>query len=66
MRFEKTNGIINSLAKFTTFHGIHSSERIFVLGWFINIDLLESHDVYCCKANLESPVSKLYGMIDIN
>lgn len=39
---------------------------IFVVGCFINLDVLETNDIYRRKANLEIPVSKLYDMMDIN
>jgi hypothetical protein len=38
----------------------------FVLGRFVDLDLLETNNVYCRKADLEIPVSKLYDMMDIN
>jgi hypothetical protein len=33
----------------------------FVLRRFVNLDLLETNNVYRCKANLEIPVGKLRG-----
>lgn len=38
----------------------------FVVGRFVDLDVLETDDVYRRKANLEIPVSKLYDMMDIN
>jgi hypothetical protein len=38
----------------------------FVLGRFVDLDLLETNDVYRRKEDLEIPVSKLYDMMDIN
>jgi hypothetical protein len=38
----------------------------FVLGRFVDVDLLETNDVYRRKADLEIPVSELYDMMDIN
>jgi hypothetical protein len=38
----------------------------FVLGRFVDLDFLETNDVYRRKADLEIPVSKLYDMMDIN
>ncbi len=38
----------------------------FVLGRFVDLDLLEMNDVYRRKADLEIPVSKLYDMMGIN
>jgi hypothetical protein len=38
----------------------------FVLGRFVDLDLLETNDVYRRKADLEIPVSKFYDVIGIN
>jgi hypothetical protein len=38
----------------------------FVLGRFVDLDLLETNDVYRRKEDLEIAVSKLYDMMDIN
>ena len=38
----------------------------FVVGCFVNLDVLETNDVYRRKANLEIPTNKLYDMMDIN
>jgi len=38
----------------------------FVLGRIVEPDLLETNDVYCRKEDLETPVNKLYDMMDIN
>jgi len=38
----------------------------FALGNFVNPNILETNYVYCRKANLEIPVSKLYDIMDIN
>jgi hypothetical protein len=38
----------------------------FVLGRFVDLDLLETNDVYRRKADLEISVSKLYDVMDIN
>ena len=38
----------------------------FVLGRFVDLDLLETNDVYRRKEDLEIPVSRLYDMMDIN
>jgi hypothetical protein len=39
---------------------------VFFLGLFVLPDLLEMNDIYCCKADLEIPVSKLYDRLHIN
>jgi hypothetical protein len=36
----------------------------FILRRFVDLDLLETNDVYRRKADLEMPVSKLYDMMD--
>jgi hypothetical protein len=36
----------------------------FVLGCFVNLDHLETNDIYCRKADLEIPVSKFYDTMD--
>lgn len=36
-----------------------------VLGRYVDLDFLETNDIYRCKADLEIPVNKLYDMMDI-
>ena len=38
----------------------------FVLGRFVDLDVLETNDIYRRKANLEIPIGKLYDIMDIN
>jgi hypothetical protein len=38
----------------------------FVLGCFVDVDLLETNDVYRRKVDLDIPVGKLCDMMDIN
>lgn len=56
---DRTDDRFLSLALFFTL-------GVFVLGRFVDLDLLETNDVYRRKADLEIPVSKLYDMMDIN
>jgi len=42
------------------------SASFFVLGRFVDLDFLETNDIYRRKADLEILVSKLYDMMDIN
>ena len=56
---DRTNDRFISLALFFTL-GV-----FFVLGRFVNLNLLETNDVYCREVNLKIPVSKLYDMMDI-
>ena len=39
---------------------------LFVLGRFVELENLETNDVYRCKEDLKIPVSKPYDMMDIN
>ena len=57
---DRTDDRFLSLALFFTL-GV-----FFVLGRFVDLDLLETNDVYRRKADLEIPVGKLYDMMDIN
>ena len=57
---DRTDDRFLSLALFFTI------ALFFVLGRFVDLDLLETNDVYRRKADLEIPVSKLYDMMDIN
>ena len=43
-----------------------STFALFILGCFVNLDILETNNVYRCKANLKIPVGKFYDMMDIN
>jgi hypothetical protein len=38
----------------------------FIVRRFVDLDLLETNNIYRSKADLEIPVSKLYDMMDIN
>jgi hypothetical protein len=57
---DRTNDWFLSLALFFTL-GV-----FFVLRHFINLNLLETNNIYHHKADLEIQVSKLHGIIDIN
>jgi hypothetical protein len=52
--------------RFLSFDHFFILTLFFVLGCFIDLNILEMDDVYHRKANLEIPVSKLYDMMDIN
>jgi hypothetical protein len=60
-----TLAISSTLASFFTL-AIFFTLDVFVLGRFVDLDLLETNNVYRCKTDLEIPISKLYDMMDIN
>jgi IS4 transposase len=63
---DRTDHRFLNLSLFVTIALFFTLEVFFVLGRFVDLDLLETNDVYRRKEDLEIPVSKLYDMMDIN
>ena len=63
---DRTDDQFLNLALFFTIALFFAPGVFFILGRFVDLDLLETNNVYRRKADLEIPVSKLYDMMDIN
>ena len=63
---DRTDDRFLNLSLFITIALFFAPGLFFVLRRFVDLDLLETNNVYRRKEDLEIPVSKLYDMMDIN